>query len=76
MSTLEKNIQTIQYKISKLKPGSRSFIVYQNRLIKKIEQYKRYLFTRSKEKSLLINNILKQGIEIDISKYKLTASIK
>lgn len=47
MSTLEKNIYTIQDKLTKLKPKSRVFLKYKGRLLKKIEQLKQEL-----EKSL------------------------
>lgn len=52
MSTIEKNIYTIQDKLTKLKPKSRTFLKYNCRLLKKIEQYKRFIETRTREESL------------------------
>lgn len=52
MSTIEKNIYTIQDKLTKLKPKSRAFLKYNCRLLKKIEQYKRFIETRTREESL------------------------
>ena len=61
MSTIEKNIYTIQDKLTKLKPKSRVFLKYNGRLLKKIEQYKRFIETRTREESLLIKDTLQNG---------------
>ncbi len=76
MSTLQKNIQTIQSKLSKLKKDSRSYTLYISRLIKKIEQYKRYINIRAHTKSLYIKNALKNNVDIDIHGIKFTTAFK
>lgn len=72
MSTIEKNIYTIQDKLTKLKPKSRAFLKYNCRLLKKIEQYKRFIETRTREESLLIKDTLQDGFEIDTTDLKFT----
>jgi hypothetical protein len=76
MSTLEKNIYTIQDKLTKLKPKSRAFLKYKGRLLKKIEQYKRFIETRTREESLLIKDTLQNGFEIDTTDLKFKPAFK
>ena len=52
MSTLEKNIKTIQNKLSSLKPGSRAYTMYSDRLEKKVNQYMRFKKMRTRYESL------------------------
>ena len=76
MSTIEKNIYTIQDKLTKLKPKSRAFLKYNCRLLKKIEQYKRFIETRTREESLLIKDTLQDGFEIDTNDLKFKPAFK
>lgn len=74
MSTIQKNIYTIQEKLAKLKPGSRAYNKYIERLSKKINQYKRYSDTRTRDESLIVKTALEDGVLIDVTNLKHTSA--
>jgi hypothetical protein len=73
MSTLEKNIKTIQEKLATFEPGSRNYEKYSKRLEKKINQLKRFKQTRTREESLKIKELLENGFEINLVGHKFTS---
>lgn len=73
MSTIEKNIKTIQEKLATFEPGSRNYEKYSKRLEKKINQLKRFKETRTRDESLKIKNLLESGFEFDLTGYKFTS---
>lgn len=75
MSTLQKNIFTLQDKLSKLKPGSRNYNLYIERLAKKVSQFIRFKETRTRAESLQITEALKNGKVIDFSGFKFSKVI-
>lgn len=72
MSTLEKNIKTIQEKLTTFEPGSRNYEKYSKRLQKKVDQFMRFKTIRTREDSVKIKKLLENGIKIDLENHKLS----
>lgn len=72
MSTLEKNIKTIQEKLATFEPGSRNYEKYSKRLQKKVDQFMRFKTIRTREDSVKIKKLLENGIKIDLENHKLS----